>query len=60
MFSPVARRGRAENTYGIGLTGEDPEGSAEEGEETQPKLCPPDGFDCLGLAAPVEVLQSEG
>lgn len=51
-FSPDANRRRFEGeTYRISFAGENPEGCAEEGEETKPELGPPNRLDCQGLAA---------
>ena len=41
-------------THRVSFAGENPEGSAEEGKETKPKLGPTDSLDGLGLATPVE------
>jgi hypothetical protein len=50
----------AGKTYGISFTGKNPERGAKEGKETKPKLGPSDGLNCLGLAAAVKALGSEG
>jgi len=50
---------RAEGTYGVTFAGEYPEGGAEESNETESKLGPPQGLNRQGLAAPVE-LRNQG
>lgn len=59
--SRMSRHGeRAGKTYRIGFAGKYPEGGAEEGKEAKPKLSPPQGLNCQGLAASMEPHDQKG